>query len=108
LIHPNATNYWHIIAAGQVLARCAGLAEWDPLLSGPVRVFLARQYADRAMVAIRRAVTVAPGDSAVLAYLTARTSGFDPLRSRPDFQLLLDELRERVARTAPPPREVKR
>ncbi len=73
-------NAW----ASRTLAACASLAGKDPGASPST----ARAYADRAMVALRRAVT----NSAVEAHEWRKIPEFKLLLDRPDFQLLMMDL----------------
>jgi tetratricopeptide (TPR) repeat protein len=77
------------------LARCVPLAERDDRLPGPDRQPLARQYADRAMGYLQDAVRHGYQDAGRLK----AEPDLEPLRSRGDFQQLLDG----VQRQTPPP-----
>jgi serine/threonine-protein kinase len=70
------------------LARCVPLAEKDAKLPEAQRQELARSYADRALDTLRRAVQSGYKDVARIK----KDPDLDPLRRRPDFQQLLQDL----------------
>jgi tetratricopeptide (TPR) repeat protein len=77
--------------AARFFGRCVRLAEKDLQLSETERVNLAQSYADRAMEHLRETVRRGYGKVASLKSLAA----LDPLRDRPDFQQLVQELEAR-------------
>jgi serine/threonine-protein kinase len=76
--------------AACLLARCVPLAEKDAGLPEAKRQELARSYADRALDALRRAVKSGYKDAARMK----KDPALDPLRQRPDFQQLLQDLKK--------------
>jgi tetratricopeptide (TPR) repeat protein/predicted Ser/Thr protein kinase len=77
--------------AARFFGRCVTLAEQDPALSKTGRQTLAVSYADRAMEYLREAVCRGYDKVASLKSLAALA----PLRERPDFQQLVEELEAR-------------
>jgi serine/threonine-protein kinase len=77
--------------AARSLARCVPLAERDTRLSDAQRKERAQTYANRAMTTLRQAVQNGYQDTAHMK----KDKGLDPLRSRPDFQKLLQQLAEK-------------
>jgi len=77
--------------AARILGRCVQLAELDMRLSEGERVALKQAYADQAMEHLREAVRRGYDKVALLKSLAA----LDPLRARPDFQQLVQELEGR-------------
>lgn len=79
------------------VASCVLLSQRDEKLTESKRRQLASNYADRALVLLRRAIANGFRDSTNLL----KNSDLDPLRNRPDFQKLLKELESRV-KSSPP------
>jgi tetratricopeptide (TPR) repeat protein len=77
--------------AARFFGRCVKLAEQDMALAETDRQALATSYADRAMGHLHEAVRRGYDKVASLKSLTA----LDPLRERPDFQQLVQELESR-------------
>jgi hypothetical protein len=84
--------------AACVLADCVPLAAKDGKLPEARRQELAKEYADRALAALRQAVTDGYRDSAQVRKETA----LDPLRGRDDFKKLLADLEKVPAAPKPP------
>jgi tetratricopeptide (TPR) repeat protein len=84
-------------AAG-FLSRCIALAAKDAKLPEARRPELAREYADRALAALRQAVAGGHRDAAQLR----KDPALDPLRDRADFKKLLADLEKAPAAPKPP------
>jgi hypothetical protein len=85
--------------AACVLAGCVPLAAKDGKLPEARRQELAKEYADRALAALRQAVPAGYRDAAQVRKETA----LDPLRGRDDFKKLMADLEKAPAAPKPPP-----
>jgi hypothetical protein len=83
--------------AACVLAGCTPLAAKDAKLPEARRQELAKEYADRAVAALRQAVADGYRDAAQLR----KDPDLDPLRGRDDFRKLLAELEKRASKGKP-------
>ena len=77
-----------LVIAACILCNCVTLADKDAKLSETKRKELAKSYADRALALLRQAISKGYQDAASMKKDTL----LDPMRSRPEFQKLLDEL----------------
>jgi tetratricopeptide (TPR) repeat protein/tRNA A-37 threonylcarbamoyl transferase component Bud32 len=82
--------------AACILAGCVPLAEKDAKLPESRRPKLSQDYAERAMTLLRQAVAKGYKDAAQMK----KDKDLAPLRSRPDFQILLTELEQKKTNAA--------
>jgi tetratricopeptide (TPR) repeat protein/tRNA A-37 threonylcarbamoyl transferase component Bud32 len=86
---------WQIyFRAALLLARCAALAENEPLLSETQRQATTQRYGDQAMNWLRQAIAKGYKDAKKLE----EAPDFAPVRKRPDFENLLSALRDGAKR----------